>query len=76
MVVQFGLYQAVVAPASSACLAGLRRNGTAPEWAPAGMLRWVSPSKSEWCYTSAPGKFDAPFLIQWGARWAPKMRSK
>lgn len=73
---QYGQYQAVVSPASTACLAAMHRNGTATAWGSGGMVRWIAPKKEAWCYSGAPGKFDAPFLIDWGARWAPDMRRR
>ena len=72
---QYALYQAVAFPATTACLAALRRGGRSV-WGPAGMVRWIAPRADSWCYGGAVGKFDAPFLIDWGARWAPYMRSR
>ena len=74
---QYGQYQALVNPASSACLLAAAANGTAPAWGPGGMARWVSPRAEGWCYGGkTPGKFDAAFLIDSGARWAPDMRKR
>ncbi|KAL4434296.1 hypothetical protein ABPG75_000737 [Micractinium tetrahymenae] len=72
---QYGLYQAMVAPSTSSCLAALRHNGTSSVWGPAGMVRWIAPRQEQWCYAGSAGKFDAAFLIDWGARYAPRMRS-
>ena len=73
---QYGQYQALVNPASTGCLADLQRSGAAPAWGPGAMVRWLSPRQGQWCYGGAAGKFNAQFLIDWGARWAPDMRSR
>ena len=71
---QYGQYQALINPATTGCLAGLQRNGSAAAWGPGAMVRWLSPRAGQWCYGGAPGKFDAQYLIDWGARYAPYMR--
>lgn len=73
---QYGQYQAMVAPGTMACLQALQANGTAPAWGPSTLVRWLSPRQSQRCYGGAAGKFDARYLIDWGARWAPLMRSR
>lgn len=75
-VLQYALYQALVAPATSSCLAAMRHNGTFAVWGPAGMVRWIAPRQGQWCYAGSAGKFDAAFLIDWGARHAPRMRTR
>ncbi len=70
------MYQALVAPSTSACLAALRHNGTSTVWGPAGMVRWIAPRQQQWCYGGGAGKFDAAFLIDWGARYAPRMHTR
>lgn len=74
---QYGQYQALTYPATSACMSAMHRNGTAPGWGPAPMLHWIAPSERGWCYGSKdPFRFDATFLIDWGARWAPDMQRR
>lgn len=64
-------------PATLACVAAQHANGTAPAWGPASLVRWLSPRASKWCYGgSGAGRFDATFLIDWGARWAPAMSGR
>lgn len=72
---QYGQYQAVTSPSTTACMAAMRHNGTAPAWGPSQMVHWIAPSPTDWCYGSKDSfRLDATFLIDWGARWAPELR--
>lgn len=74
----YGQYMAVTSAAAVPCLADAHRNGTAPAWGPAALVHgWLAPRPANWCFAgTGPGRFDARFLVDWGARWAPLMRSR
>lgn len=63
-------------PASVSCLAAQHASGSGAPWGPGGMVRWLSPRQSQWCFSGDAGKFDAQFLVDWGARWAPRMQGR
>ena len=75
---QYGQYQALTSPTAAACLQAGGRSGAAPAWGPGAMVRWLSPRAGPaWCFGApGPGRFDGQYLIDWGARWAPVMRSR
>lgn len=73
---QYAAYQAVAAPASLACLAAQHASGAAPAWGPRTLVRWIAPRQGEWCFGVSAGKFNARYMIDWGARWAPDMGSR
>ncbi|KAK9803187.1 hypothetical protein WJX72_011823 [[Myrmecia] bisecta] len=39
-------------------------------------VRWVSPKDNVWCFKGNPWMMNADYLIQWGARWGPAMKSQ
>lgn len=43
-------------------------------YGPSIVLRWMQPSRGQWCYENSDGVFDAKFLMTWGARWNPQLR--
>lgn len=75
---QYGQYSMLTSPGALACLEAVQRSGAAPAWGPGAMVRWLSPRAGPgWCFGApGPGRFDGRYLIDWGARWAPYMRSR
>lgn len=66
----------MVNPVALPCLASQAATGSGAPWGPHAMVRWLAPRQSEWCFSGGAGKFDARFLVDWGARWVPLMRSR
>ncbi len=63
-------------PASVGCLAAQHSSGGGAAWGPGGMVRWLRPQQSQWCFSGKAGSFDAQFLVDWGARYAPRMHGR
>lgn len=74
MAMQYDGYKTLENPAAMACV-NLQLNQGEPVYGPKALVRWINPQGSVWCYEEG-GKFDAEYLIDWGARWDPKLRAQ